>query len=408
MSKQLYIASDLRSSDLLGAFWAENLYEAQRYFEVAHPFLGDELCVELASESDLSEEDLIDEFPEAFIEEDLTEDAMSTDFFIDKHAGIRTDVDALLGEGKSRTEAENEETLVESVVSIADLDVKLQPLSDEEILAFMSRLRGGTYFNMGMFSVIKPNAANKHKRIYKVMNMSAIVSGIDYENVGTTKDFRDRTGDGPGSSWYNHKDGFEHRVGVSKKSPDKQYVLWKYDDKKGRSVEVWYFIVDTLDGTVEPVSLEALLESTILTNSVKESLKPKKVTGIDKTTGELITNDTNWRTAAFEHIFWLSQSGKAPLTLGARFMESLETEDTLTESDKFFVDKHAHIDTDVDSILSSKVVESTEKSLEDTSKAEMPGDDGIDSKTKKLKESYRRTISRGATLIDNELFVDFD
>jgi hypothetical protein len=89
-------------------------------------------------------------------------------------------------------------------------------------------------------------------------------------------------------------------------------------------------------------------------------------------------------------------------------MESLETEDTLTESDKFFVDKHAHIDTNVDSILSSKVVESTEKSLEDASKSEIPGDDCIDSKTKKLKESYRRTISRGATLIDNELFVDFD
>lgn len=75
MSKQLYIAFDLRSGELLGAFWAENSYEAQRYFEVEHPFLGDELCVELASESDLSEEEIIDAFPEAFIEENLDEAA---------------------------------------------------------------------------------------------------------------------------------------------------------------------------------------------------------------------------------------------------------------------------------------------------------------------------------------------
>jgi hypothetical protein len=61
-----------------------------------------------------------------------------------------------------------------------------------------------------------------------------------------------------------------------------------------------------------------------------------------------------------------------------------------------------------DPTTAGTVVESTEKSLEDTSKAEVPGDDCIGSKTKKLKESYRRTISRGATLIDNELFVDFD
>lgn len=421
----------------------------------------------------------------------------SDNFFIDRHAHINTDVDALLGE--NLTEAiETADALMESITSIADLDVKLQPLTDAEILSFMSKLRGGTYFNMGMFSTIAPNAANKHKRIYKITNMSAIVSGVDYENIGTTKDFRDRTGEGPGTAWYDHKPGFEHRVGTSKRSPDKQYVLWKYDDKKGRSVEVWYFVVDTIAGTVDPVSLDGLLEATYLTDSVKKSLMPKKVTGIDKTTGELITNDTNWRTAAFEHIFWLSQAGANPMDLGHRFLESLETADkTLTESDNFFVDRHAGIKTDVDALLSDGVTEDLKEAADkvtircanacyedddgypcnvgifagDLSFEELtdilydagmlyvdvydeyekeeearfaasykPGDvvdvfdadeefvkdfiaaNGLDpdeydhvgffeskkTKANNLKESYRRIITVDHSLLDNELFVDFD
>lgn len=420
-------------------------------------------------------------------------------FFTDRHAHINTDVDALLGDGIIE-ELTEEKALTESIVTIADLDTKLHPLSDDAILNFMSKLRGGTYFNMGMFSVIAPNAANKHKRIYKIMNMAAIVSGVDYENIGTTKDFRDRTGEAPGSSWYDHKAGYEHRVGVSKKSADKQYVLWKYDDKKGRSVDVWYFIVDTIAGTVDPVSLDGLLASDILTPSVKKSLMPKKVTGIDKTTGELITNDTNWRTAAFEHIFWLSQGGANPMDLGSKFLESLTNDTELTESGDFFVDRHAHINSDVDTLLSDGVVESKElkedalgkkyiiaetiepdidkpefysfdfenctykvvkltdlaaddyhKSLGDArfvanailsmsdlhriyildadtmtevdsldyyvdyeDEDEYPGyfDESCKAKNivhkEELQESYRRTVNRGASLLENELFVDFN
>ena len=244
---------------------------------------------------------------------------MDNSFFVDRHAHIKADVDSLLMDESFDTA---DEQLTESISSIADLDVKLQPLSDAEILSFMAKLHGGTYFSMGMFSTITPNAANKHKRIYKVTNMSAIVSGVSYENIGTTKDFRDKTGTTAGSAWYDHKPGYENRVGVSKRAADKQYVLWKYDDKGSRKIEVWYFIVDTIAGTIDPVSLDDLLDSTILTPSVKESLRPKKVTGIDKSTGTLITNDTNWRTAAFEHIFWLSQGGANPMNLGTKFLES--------------------------------------------------------------------------------------
>ena len=409
---------------------------------------------------------------------------MDNSFFVDRHAGIDTDVDALLMDGINESIDGSEEILTEDIVSIADLDTKLQPLLETEILDFMSKLRGGTFFNMGMFSMIKPNAANKHKRIYKITNMSAIVSGVDYENIGTTKEFRDRTGETPGGAWYDHKPGYEHRVGVHKKAPSQHYVLWKYDDKKGRKVDVWYFVVDTLAGTVDPVSLDKLLEAEYLTDSVKKSLLPKKVTGIDLTSGELVVNETNWRTAAFEHIFWLSQGGANPMNLGTKFLESLENEreEALTESDNFFVDRHAGIDTDVDSLLESTltvkdftkdlkelyaedVAETGDKSYDCDSNSEnydihinslkdiakqydkefdnlshtivskidnMVSKDFtykqiIDAlineannesltesrrkqvrKNRPVRESYRRTVSRGSDFIDNELFVDFD
>lgn len=398
----------------------------------------------------------------------------------------------------------------EAISTEQDLINKLIPLPEQDIFDFMKNLRGGTYFNMGMYSYIPVSRAYKKTlRIYKVVNMTAIVSGVSYENIGTTKDFRDRTGLAANKAWYDHMQGYENRVGVKNSDPNSKYVLWNI--KAGSDSWVRYYVVDIATGAVTPISKEDVLTSDYLTASEKAKLTPKKVEGFDKTTGELIENQTTWRTAAFEHIFWLSQAGKNTKEFGAKFMEStkiIENEDlkksidivpdeayviktddgvgyedvylawsseidsyttvdfidsigsgdynsdinvlvknakdadsmtfggwnsdmrivkvtnfkdaylngaepeeevvqviNLTESadtdlkesnePELFRDAHANVKTDLDAILSGRMEEAgceIEKAVE----------------TDGLKESYRRTVSRGNTLVNNELFVDFE
>ena len=124
-----------------------------------------------------------------------------------------------------------------------------------------------------------------------------------------------------------------------------------------------------------------------------------------------------WRTAAFEHIFWLNQAGKATQEYGVRFEEDFGI--TEAADSNIFMDAHAHIRTDIDALLSGEVVESVEKPLEEDADLFMDAHAGVETKlddvlsgamteAKDLKESYRRTVSRGASLVDNELFIDFD
>jgi hypothetical protein len=226
-----------------------------------------------------------------------------------------------------------------------------------------------------------------------------------------------------------------------------------------------------------------------------------------------VENKTYWRTAAFEHIFWLNQSGKATQEYGVRFEEDFDLSEA-TSSD-IFMDAHAYVKTDLDAILSGEMAESVEKPLEEETDLFMDANAGARTKlddvlsgkvvesieniddikgvriitihnetkgrvvldfntfeeaarhfddlyanaveenyaeeilypillavqneeydyidddgyavveqdatgifeacnsdkkleTNELKESYRRTVSRGASLVDNELFVDFD
>lgn len=309
--------------------------------------------------------------------------------------------------------------LDEAISVEADLILKLKPLSETEIFDFMQNLRGGTYFNMGMYSSIPvARAYKKTIRIYKVTNMAAIVSGVDYENIGTTKDFRDRTDKGPGGAWYDHTPGYEHKIGQKKSDPNSKYVLWNV--KRNSDSNVSYFVVDIATGAVTPVSKAEIETSDYLTASEKAKLRPKKVEGIDKETGELIENQTTWRTVAFEHIFWLSQAGKAAREYGMRFEEDLELTEAMSDSD-IFMDAHANIKTDLDAILSGAMVEAVETSLEEAAEPEVFIDahahvktnlddvlSGVVTENKKLKEAYRRTVNRGASLVDNDLFVDFD
>lgn len=220
----------------------------------------------------------------------------------------------------------------ESISFEQDLLNKLVPLSEAEIFEFMQNLRGGTYFNMGMYSYIPVSRAYKKTfRIYKVLNLTAIVSGVSYENIGTTKDFRDRTGKAASSAWYDHMYGFENKVGVKKSDPNSKYVLW--DVKAGSDTWVCYYLVDIDSGVVKPLTKDDVLNSDYLTASEKAKMQPKKVEGFDKTTGELIENQTTWRTAAFEHIFWLSQAGKNTKEYGIKFMENtkIDKNENLTE-----------------------------------------------------------------------------
>lgn len=287
-----------------------------------------------------------------------------------------------------------EKQITEAITSESDLMAKLKPLSETEVFDFMQNLRGGTYFNMGMYSSISPaRAYKKTLRIYKVLNLTAIVSGVSYENIGTTKDFRDRTGKGPGGAWYDHMPGFENKVGLKKSDPNSKYVLW--DVKAGSDTWVRFYLVDIATGLIKPISLKDIEASDYLTATEKAKLTPKKVEGYDKTTGELIENQTIWRTTAFEHIFWLSQAGKNTKEYGAKFMESVTMENKdLNEAAgmSLFMDAHAGVATDLDAILSGAMDEDYQKSL----------------KHKPVVESYRRIVSRGKSLLENELFVDFE
>lgn len=343
--------------------------------------------------------------------------------------------------------------LQEAITAEADLLLKIQALPEANIFKFMQELKGGTYFNMGMYKVIKPAKAYKGSlRIYCVQNYSAIVSGVSYENIGTTKEFRDATGEVPGKSWYDHAPGLENKVGLKKSDPNAKYVLW--DIKAGTTTWVRYYIVDIATGDVTAVSKDALLASTYLTQTEKNKLTPSVPTGFDKDAGTLVENKTVWRTAAFEHIFWLSQGGQNPMEFGAKFVEALELQEGTADTELFrdanafakadvdailsgeilgegchekktteelppeptkqeeteplaesptseiFVDKHADIKTDVDEILSEGKEECTDDDC----------DEGCHNKKKKpvITEAYRRIVSRGASLVNNELFVDFD
>lgn len=181
--------------------------------------------------------------------------------------------------------------LKEAISMEADLLLKLTPLPEPDIFEFMQNLRGGTYFNMGMYNAIPVAKAYKATiRIYKVVDLAAIVSGVSYENIATTKDFRDRTGEGPGGSWYDHLSGFENKVGVKKSDPNCKYVLW--DIKKCTDTCVRYYVVDIATGAVAPVTKEDVLNSTYLTQTEKNKLLPRPVTGFDLTTGAMVENKT--------------------------------------------------------------------------------------------------------------------
>lgn len=335
--------------------------------------------------------------------------------------------------------------LNEAISLEADLLLKLRALPETDIFEFMQNLRGGTYFNMGMYSAIPVAKAYKATiRIYKVVDLAAIVSGVSYENIGTTKEFRDSTGKGPSHAWYDHMPGFENKVGVKKSDPNSKYVLW--DIKQGSNTCVRYYVVDIATGAVTPVTKEDVLQSSYLTQTEKNKLMPRPVTGFDLATGNLVENKTVWRTASFDHIFWLSQAGKNTKEYGTRFAEALELSEAVET--ELFRDANAHVTTNLDEILSGGIIESCKKpddSLEEPERAEEPerveetekeelveapatdlfvdahanmktaalddilsGSVNEEVETTELQESYRRTVARGAVLVDNDLFVDFD
>jgi hypothetical protein len=267
--------------------------------------------------------------------------------------------------------------VTEAISLESDLLLKLKPLSEVEIFEFMKNLRGGTYFNMGMYSSIPVSRAYKSTiRIYKVIDLTAIVSGVSYENVGTTKEFRDRTGEAPGKSWYDHTPGFENKVGQKKSDPNSKYVLW--DIKRGTGTCVRYYVVDIDTSVVTPVSKADIEASPYLTATEKAKLTPKPVVGFDLNTGEAVENKTVWRTAAFEHIFWLNQAGKATQEYGVRFEEDFDITEAADSS--IFMDAHAHVRTDLDAILSGEMIESVEKPLEEDTDLFMDAYAGVETK----------------------------
>jgi hypothetical protein len=363
-------------------------------------------------------------------------------------------------------------SLTEAINSVSELEAKLRPLSELEIFKFMHGLRPGTFFNMGMYSMIPVASAYKDSIfIYKVINMTAIVSGVDYENIGTTKDFRDRTGKGAGGAWYDHMPGYEHKVGVKKSDQASKYVLWDIKDSSDNWVR--FYLVDSDANTIKPVSKLDLETCPYLTPGTKSKLSAgEKSKGVDKVTGQVIENQTNWRTAAFTHIFWLSQNGAKTSEYGARFVEgkaNMNKQNLKEAGSPVFRDLHADIHTDLDAFFNGSIDEKLKEDAQNSKQlyiaTDLNGGDVLDytwatskeeaydyfynrepyisdwddlyvetaeeagytpeeikdlfdieqtndseSACKKLsmKESYRRTVARGKEFIDNELFVDFD
>jgi hypothetical protein len=375
----------------------------------------------------------------------------------------------------------NKCNLIEAINSVSELEAKLRPLSELEIFKFMYGLHPGTFFNMGMYSMIPVASAYKDSIfIYKVINMTAIVSGVDYENISTTKDFRDRTGKAQGSAWYDHMPGYEHKVGVKRSDQTSKYVLWNIKESSDNWVR--FYLVDSDTNTIKPVSKLDLENCPYLTPGTKSKLDAgEKSKGVDSTTGQVIENQTNWRTAAFTHIFWLSQNGVNTSEYGLKFVEGKDNmkKCNLEEAGSpVFKDLHAGIHTDLDAFFNGAIEENCNVQLkEDTQQpavfiditgsntyqreleaaAVSDGHKGnadwyytkdtffsdvldyasqgktvffytadddyahncpelIDManvtikqiKPRSIKESYRRTVSRGTTLVDNELFIDFD
>ena len=248
---------------------------------------------------------------------------------------------------KMKNNMKKDKTLAEAIVTENDLMSKLVPIPEADIMAFMGGLRGGTYFNMGMYSSIPVAMTYKSAfRLYKVVEMTAIVSGIGYENIAAVKDFRDQTGKGPGKSWYNHVPGYENKVGQSKADESKKYILW--DIKKGSGTNVRYYLVDVATGAVTPVTKNAVMSSNYLTQSEKNKLMPSRPVGFSQAAGEFVQNQVNWRTAAFEHVFWLSQNGGSTAEYGARFVEDLAD-----AAGELFVDGNPNAADDLDALISA-------------------------------------------------------
>lgn len=242
--------------------------------------------------------------------------------------------------------------LNEAINIESDLILKLKPIPEADIYEFMKGLRGGTYFNMGMYSSIPIARAYKSTfRLYKVVEMQAIVSGVSYENLKTTKEFRDQTGKTAGSSWYSHEPGFENKIGIKNSDPSSKYILWNIKPTSGTNVR--YYLVDIATEVVTPVTKADVLSSDYLTESEKKKLMPQPVTGYNLSTGELVNNETVWRTAAFDHVFWLNQAGKATAEYGIKFEEDFELEEEI--SSDIFRDGHPNVKTDLDALLAGPV-----------------------------------------------------
>lgn len=239
-------------------------------------------------------------------------------------------------------------TFKESISLESDLILKLKAIPEADIYEFMKNLKSDDTFNMGMYSSISIARAYKSTlRLYKVVEMQAVVSGVDYETIQTTKDFRDQTGKEAGKSWYHHEPGFEHKIGVKNSDPTAKYLLWTIQPTSRTNVK--YYLVDIASGAVTPVTKADVLSSDYLTLTEKAKLQPKPATGYNLTTGELISNETNWRTTSFDHVFWLNQAGAATAEYGVRFKEDFDLTEEI--SSDIFRDGHPYVKTDLDALL---------------------------------------------------------
>lgn len=247
------------------------------------------------------------------------------------------------------------ESLVnEEIKTEGELLLKLTPLPPADIYSFMDGLKPGTYFSMGLLTMLKLNDEGKKSiRVYRILEYSAIVSGVEYENIATTKEFRARTGKLPGGTWWNHEPGYETKIAYRKKDPRDKYVIW--DIQRSKSATSRLYLVDLINNSFKAVSEADLLRDMdkYLVEDDRKKLRHETHTqqAADKQTGEIVELKTKYRTGKFENVFWLKQNGKATGEKGKKFEEDFDGDDIVE-----FTDLHANCErVDVDGILSGRL-----------------------------------------------------
>ena len=233
-------------------------------------------------------------------------------------------------QGQAKRDRAKVKKLTEAINSKQELQAKLAPVTPAEIRDFMANYRKGTFYTLGIFSEVSiARQFKKSHEIYRVLEYHNITTGKTYRNTAAVQEFRDLTGKPEGETWWEYEQGSDQKIAQNRKKPDDKYVPYFYtkNDKDKSFCIARYYLVDTVNNTVEGVTLDSILASDYLTESTKKDLRPKAQVGVNINTGEVVENQARPRVTSFSHVYWMKQGGENPREYGAQFVEAKLNED---------------------------------------------------------------------------------